>query len=90
MEQYRDEQAGIFLRPITREDTDHIVNWRNSEAVRSRFIYREPFTTQGHEKWLETMVDTGKAIQMMICEIKTDRPVGSVFVRDVDRKHSKA
>lgn len=88
--QYRDEGAGIYLRPITRDDTRLIVDWRNSDAVRSRFIYRKPFTPEGHEKWLETMVDTGKAIQMIICDAGTDRPLGSVFIRDVDREHSKA
>lgn len=87
---YRDEQAGIYLRPITRDDTQLIVEWRNSDAVRSRFIYRKPFTPEGHERWLETMVDTGKAIQMIICDSQTDRPLGSVFIRDVDREHSKA
>ena len=89
-ENYRDEAVGIYLRPITRQDTKFIVAWRNSDAVRSRFIYREPFTEEGHEHWLETMVDTGKAIQMIVCDLATDQPLGSVFVRDVDRKHSKA
>lgn len=88
--QYWDEAAGIYLRPITDEDTGKIVDWRNSEEVRRRFIYREPFTEEGHRHWLETMVKPGKAIQMMICDMNTDSPLGSVFVRDVDRKHSKA
>jgi UDP-4-amino-4,6-dideoxy-N-acetyl-beta-L-altrosamine N-acetyltransferase len=87
---YRDETAGIYLRPITDEDTDLIVKWRNSDAVRSRFIYRELFTPEGHTKWLRTVVDTGKAIQMILCDSATDQPLGSVFARDVDHKHNKA
>lgn len=88
--EYRDEQAGIYLRPITDEDTSLIVAWRNSDAVRSRFIYREPFTVEGHRSWLKNMVETGKAIQTIVCDLETDKPLGSVFLRDVDRKHNKA
>ena len=36
---YRDTGAGIYLRLMTREDTDRIVAWRNSDAVRKNFIY---------------------------------------------------
>ncbi|MBO4751115.1 MAG: GNAT family N-acetyltransferase [Lachnospiraceae bacterium] len=90
MEQYRDESAGICLRPITDLDTPLIVKWRNNEAVRSKFIYREKFTEEGHTHWLRSYVDTGKAIQMIVCELEGGRPLGSVFFRDVDRVHSKA
>ena len=44
---YTDRKTGIYLRYMTVEDTDKIVAWRNSDAVRSRFIYRERFTTEG-------------------------------------------
>lgn len=88
--EYRDEKAGIYLRAMTPRDTDRIVDWRNGEAVRSRFIYRETFTREGHEAWIKNMVETGRVIQMIICELATDRPLGSVYIRDIDRKHSKA
>lgn len=90
MKQLKDEKTGIYLRMMTPEDTDRIVAWRNSEAVRKRFIYREAFTREGHLSWIKNMVETGKVIQMIICDLKTDEPLGSVYFRDVDRKHSKA
>ena len=62
------EKDGIFLRPMTDEDTDLIVRWRNSDAVRTNFIYRELFTPQSHRQWIETMVKTGRVVQMVICE----------------------
>ena len=40
---YRDTGAGIYLRLMTREDTDRIVAWRNSDAVRKNFIYQALF-----------------------------------------------
>ena len=90
MKEYMDEQAGIYLRMMTAGDTDDIVCWRNSEAVRKRFIYQGLFTREGHENWIKTMVETGKVVQMMICEISTGKAVGSVYVRDIDETHHKA
>lgn len=90
MKEYRDEAAGIYLRPMTYEDTDNIVAWRNSDAVRKNFIYQELFTREGHENWIHNMVETGKVVQMIICELTTDKPLGSVYIRDIDRHHSKA
>ena len=90
MKQYIDEQAGIYLRLMTYEDTENIVNWRNSDAVRKNFIYQALFTRESHENWIRTMVETGKVVQMIICETATDRPVGSVYIRDIDKTHQKA
>lgn len=79
----------IYLRPITQQDTDDIIRWRNSDAVRTNFIYQEPFTRQSHLKWMETMVKTGKVVQMVICLKEGDKPVGSVYIRDIDYHHRK-
>ena len=87
---YQDENVGIYLRLMTFDDTDLIVSWRNSDAVRKNFIYQELFTREGHENWIHTQVETGRVVQMIICEIATDKPLGSVYIRDIDRHHNKA
>lgn len=87
---YADEKAGIYLRPMTYEDTDDIVSWRNSDSVRKNFIYQALFTRESHENWIRTMVETGKVVQMMICLKETDEAVGSVYIRDIDHHHNKA
>lgn len=69
---------------MNREDTENIVKWRNNERVRSHFIYREKFTPEGHEQWIDTMVETGKVVQFIICAKEGMHPVGSVFFRDID------
>ena len=46
----------IFLRKMEIEDTDDIVRWRNSEEVRSRFLYQEPFTREKHLDWIENKI----------------------------------
>lgn len=90
MNSYIEEQVGIFLRPMTYEDTENIVNWRNSDGVRKNFIYQGLFTKESHENWIRTMVETGKVVQLMICETATGKPVGSVYIRDIDHTHHKA
>lgn len=85
-----DEEAGIALRLMTYGDTDLIIAWRNSDAVRKNFIYQELFTREGHENWIKTMIETGRAVQMMICDTAEGTPLGSVYIRDIDRRHNKA
>lgn len=87
---YIDEKAGIYLRLMTWDDTDNIIAWRNSDAVRKNFIYQELFTREGHEYWIKNKVETGDVVQMIICNISDDKPLGSVYIRDIDRKNNKA
>lgn len=90
MDDVRVEGKEIYLRLMKDEDTDLIVKWRNLPRVRSRFIYQELFTPEGHRNWIRTMIDTGKAVQFIICEKAGDRPVGSVYFRDISAQHHKA
>ena len=83
------EDGRIYLRLMTKEDTENIIKWRNKDEVRSQFIYQKPFTKEGHEKWIETMVETGKVVQMIIVLNDGDRPIGSVYVRDINMEHRK-
>lgn len=86
----KDENNGIYLRLLTSEDTENIIKWRNSDKVRKHFIYQELFTRESHERWIFEMIDTGKVIQMIICEESSDTPIGSVYIRDIDKRHKKA
>lgn len=79
----------VYIRPITEEDTDLIIEWRNSEAVRPYFIYQKPFTREGHLNWLKTMIETGCGYQFIVCRIEDDEPVGCTYLRDYDREHNK-
>lgn len=80
------ETDHIYLRPMEIADTDKIVSWRNKDIVRNHFIYREPFTREGHLNWIRTQIDTGHVVQFIICEKAGNRDVGSVYLRDIDRE----
>jgi len=75
----------IYIRRITEDDTDLIVDWRNREDVREHFFFREKFTRQMHEKWLREKIATGLVEQFIVCLKDGDRPVGSSYLRDIDR-----
>lgn len=79
----------IYLRPMNAEDTDMIVAWRNKPSVKNYFIYRADFTREGHLYWLHEVVEKGHACQMVICDKATDKPLGSVYIRDIDQNHKK-
>lgn len=79
----------IYLREMTEEDTADIIRWRNLEEVRTHFIYQEPFTREIHENWLHHVVQKGKAAQMIICDRKSGKGLGSVYIRDIDHRHRK-
>ena len=80
----------IYLRPITYADTDLIIKWRNSDSVRKYFIYREPFTKEGHENWMKNQIETKKAFQFIVCDNESGRPIGCTYLRDYDKIHNKA
>ena len=86
----KDEQSGIYLRLMTYDDTELIIKWRNSDAVRKNFIYQGLFTKESHENWIRTKVETGEVVQTIICDLATNQPLGSVYIRDIDRLHNKA
>ena len=72
----------VTIRPITYDDTENIIKWRNSEYVNSRFIDRRLFTKESHEAWLKNYVETGRVAQFII--LLDGEAVGSVYLRDID------
>ena len=85
----------IVLRPMRYDDTQFIVAWRNDPEIRSHFVFREKFDAAMHERWIRERIEKKKdVIQWMICEPAEDgscgRPVGSVFLRDIDRESGTA
>ena len=79
------ESDNLIYRPISREDTGMVLKWRNSDYVKNNFLYRNDITRTEHLNWLTDYVDTGRVIQFVIIEKSTNKPIGSVYFRDIDR-----
>jgi UDP-4-amino-4,6-dideoxy-N-acetyl-beta-L-altrosamine N-acetyltransferase len=84
------EGNNIYLRPITVEDTDMVLSWRNKKEVVENFIYRKPITREEHLNWLATKVDKGLVHQFIVCLNEYNRPVGSVYLQHFDEENKKA
>lgn len=80
----------LILRPITLDDTDLIVKWRNNPSVVQNFIFREKFTKEMHENWMRTKVESGQVVQYIVEERKTKKPIGSVYFRDINEAYDSA
>lgn len=89
-ETLRIEGERIYLRPITIEDTDSVLSWRNDKRVVQNFIYRKPITREEHLNWLEEKVGTGKVLQFIICDKETDMPLGSIYLQNFEEENHKA
>lgn len=85
-----EQEKHVYLRPMEITDTEKIVNWRNREWVRRNFIYQDLFTAEGHLQWIRTQVEPGHVVQFIICTGQDDRPIGSVYFRDIDREEGSA
>lgn len=80
----------IVLEPITKEHTPLIIKWRNNPKVRYNFIFQELFTEEIHNDWMETKVATGDVVQFVIRQKENGSLIGSVYLRDIDKKNEKA
>lgn len=80
----------VRLMPMTVEDTDDIVRWRNKDFVRNNFIYRGEFTKEVHLNWIKTRVETGEVIQFIIYRLQDEKKIGSVYLRDVNIEFKEA
>ncbi|MGO5542853.1 GNAT family N-acetyltransferase [Blautia sp. HCP3S3_H10_1] len=86
----KDDNEEIYLRPIEYGDIDLIVKWRNSEDVKKYFIFQGSLTKKSQEEWIDTKVKTKEVYQFIIVIKKLEKPIGSVYLRDVDINHGKA
>lgn len=80
----------IYLRPITADDTELAVRWRNQPSVVANFLYRKPITQKDHENWLANKVFKGLVHQFIVCRNEDDKPLGSAYLQNFDEESRRA
>lgn len=79
----------VLLRPISFDDTDLVVQWRNEPAVKSNLLSQQDINSVGHEAYLRSRVASRECDQFIIVALDTSEPVGSVFLKDIDLEDSE-
>ena len=70
----------IFLRPITEEDLPILWRWRNSQSFRDFCSCRkEEISLNEFETEIQEDFTADRHEQYMICQAKTDEPMGTIF-----------
>lgn len=80
----------IILRPITENDGNLIVKWRNSPEVASHCLNQRPISLESHKKFYKDNVLTGKYVQYIVERVEEDfgvasYPIATVYLKDIDR-----
>ncbi|MDI9519091.1 MAG: GNAT family N-acetyltransferase [Erysipelotrichaceae bacterium] len=78
----------VDIKPITLDDTDNIVKWRNTSFVLNNFIDQNPITKESHIGYFKSRIETGKVKQFII--VCDDNDIGTIFLRDVDFEKKSA
>lgn len=79
----------IFLRPITLQDSDLIIKWRNAPDVLSHCMTKSPITLESHLTFYHNNILTGKYKQFIVerveegCGLVT-YPIATVYLKDLD------
>ena len=84
----------IYLRPITLEDGEIIVKWRNTPSVREHCLNQNPITIESNAAFFHEHVETGHYQQFIVERINEDfgvssYPIATVYLKDIDRTNRR-
>lgn len=80
------ESEHILYREMTVDDTDNVLTWRNSEAVRSQFFYQDIITKEDHLNYIDNKIKTGKSLQFILKDKETDEEFGCCYFSNIEGK----
>lgn len=86
---FRIEGEKIVLTPMTLDDAELYVNWRNSEFVMNQFIIKKPFTVEGQRAWITNKVLTDEVVQFVIWDKKDNVKIGSSYLINFDKENKR-
>lgn len=81
-----DKQNKVFLRPISINDTENIVKWRNSSFVLEKLINQDLLTVEMHTDYYLKKIATKQIFQFIIVskEDKNEKDIGTTFLKNID------
>ncbi len=84
----------IYLRPVTLEDGEIIVKWRNTPSVLAHCLNQKPITIESNEAFFHKNIETGNYHQFIVERIDEDfsvssYPIATVYLKDVDKTNKR-
>lgn len=84
----------IYLRPITVDDGNLIVKWRNTEKVSSHSFGKQKISIESNKKFYEDNILTGKYHQYIVERIEevsgvASYPIATVYLKDIDSENKR-
>lgn len=84
----------IYLQPITEDDGNLIVKWRNSPQVSMHCFNRKQVTIESNREFYKTFVETGHYMQYIVYRIDDEYgvvsyPIATVYLKDIDRTNRR-
>ena len=71
------------LRPMSFDDTDLVVAWRNDPEISKWFFGETRFTSDGHENWLAKRLHSDDEFNWII-EDEKRVPIGTIAIYNID------
>lgn len=82
VDKWRAGRGPVELRPLTLEDADRIISWRNDVAVAAQLFSDEPPTRESHLAWFENLGRRCDRLEFIVLLEK--REVGTVGLSGID------
>lgn len=79
----------IFLRPVTINDSELIVRWRNAEKVIQHCLTKSLISVESNNKFFADNIVTGKYKQFIVERMEENSgvafyPIATVYLKDLD------
>lgn len=75
------------IRPIDLMDKDRILEWRNSERVRSYMYSDHVISQEEHDAWFSRALADSSAVFLIF--LHKENPVGFISFTNIDRTHGR-
>ena len=84
----------IHLSPITEQDGELIVKWRNSEKIKEHCFSKKDISIESNKKFFNENILTGKYKQYIVYRIEEQYgvaayPIATVYLKDMDYENKR-
>lgn len=84
----------IYLRPVTEEDGELIVRWRNAPNVSSHCFTKNKITLESNRRFYKEYIETGKYVQFIVERMEeqfgvASYPIATCYLKDIDYNNKR-